>query len=70
MVGWKERPKEERKMQLHQMVSLKEGLRRLRVGHKSVWMLDWGLGRVVGKGLDYKLMEFFLEIYLKRKWVK
>ena len=28
-------------------------------------MLDWGLGKVVGKGLDYKLMGFFLEIYLK-----
>ena len=49
------------------MVSLGEELRKLRARHKTTWMLEWDLGRVVGKGLDYKGMGFFLEVCLKRK---
>ena len=49
------------------MVSLREELREMKARHKTVWMLEWGLGRVVGKGLDCKLMGLFLGVYLKRK---
>ena len=49
------------------MVSLGEELRKLRVRHKTAWMLEWDLGRVVGKGLDYKGMGLFLEVCLKKK---
>ena len=49
------------------MVSLGEEFRKLRARHKTAWMLDWDLGRVVGKGLDYKGLGFFLGVCWKRK---
>ena len=49
------------------MVSLGEELRKLEARHKTAWMLEWDLGRVVGMGLDYKGMGLFLEVCLKRK---
>ena len=32
----------------------------LRVNHMSIWLLEWGLGKVVVRGSGYKLMGVFL----------
>ena len=45
------------------MVFLRE---ELRARHKSVWLLEWGLERVVQRGLGYMLKEIFLGVYLER----
>ena len=42
----------------------------LRARHKFVWLLEWGLGRVVQRGLGYMLMGIFLGVCSKRRWVK
>ena len=39
----------------------------LRVKHMSIWLLEWGLGRMVGRGSGCKLMGVFLRVYSKRK---